>query len=421
MPTTASSLFGLTLLGALALFTVIRPRLALLCFIFFVPVPSLPEWLGFDPRLYWAFFLGACALYAAIVRGEARVPRSAIMAWLAFAGLAAVVLRLNHYGLSGEDLDAAYSFFRYFIAGSLVFFSFWQFINTREEMNSFLLVFTSSVFCVSVEALFEAILSYAEGGGGRIEGLFGNPNYLAGYLALSVSILLLFRNSLRADQMRSRRFLRITIALASLCCVATFSRGGITAIVLAASLNWFLREGSKLTARRIVLALLPVAVTAVALTTAQLMSVRFHVSYSSDPNTTDLAALNQSFEDLTRLEAALYALDLFTQHPVFGSGIGTFAATNYQNTGNFVANHDTYLEILTGTGIVGLLLIARVLWVLAAALTRAQRRSLAPVLGVVLAVGATTDLVQALEFFGALAVAYSFSLYIGMRVGGRIP
>jgi O-antigen ligase len=409
MPTTASSLFGLSLLGALALFSAVRPRLALLCFLFCVPVPSLPEWLGFDPRLYWAFFLGARAVYEGLVRGDVRMPKHAIAAWLGFVGVAALVLRVNHYGIGGEDLESAYSFFRYFIGGSLIFFSFRQFVTTREEMRPFILLFAASVLCVSAEGLFEAGSSYAAGGGGRIEGVFGNPNYLAGFLALSVSILQLLRPFLHADQVRSRRFLRIAIVCAALCCVATFSRGGITALVLAASLNWFLREGSKVTVKRVVLALLPVAITVTALTTAQLMTVRFHVSYSADPGTTDIAALNQSFEDLTRLEAALYAIDLFAQHPVFGSGIGTFAATNYQNTGNYVANHDTYLEILTGTGVVGLLLIFRVLWVLVAALDGAQRRALAPVLGVVLAVGATTDLFQALEFFAVLALAYCFS------------
>jgi hypothetical protein len=419
MPTTASSLFGLTLLGALALVSVARPRLALLCFVFFVPVPSLPEWLGFDPRLYWAFFLGARAVYEGLLRGDARLPAHAIAAWLGFVGLAALVLRVNHYGLSSEDLEAAYSFFRYFIGGSLIFFSFRQFVTNRDEMKPFILVFAASVLCVSGEGLFEAASSYAAGGGGRIEGVFGNPNYLAGFLALSVSILQLLRQFLRTDQVRSRRFLRVAMVSAALCCVATFSRGGITALVLAASLNWFLREGSKVTAKRIVLALLPVAVTVTALTTAQLMTVRFHVSYSADPGTTDIAALNQSFEDLTRLEAALYAVDLFFQHPVFGSGIGTFAATNYQNTGNYVANHDTYLEILTGTGTAGLLLMFRILWVLGAALSPAQRRSLVPVFGVVLAVGATTDLVQAIEFFAVLALAYGFStVYMSARVGG---
>jgi len=409
MPTTATSLFGLTLLGALALFSALRPRLALLCFVFFAPVPALPESLGFDPRLYWAFFLGACALYLSIVRGESRVPGRAAVAWLAFVGLAAIVIWLNRYGLSSEDLEGAYSFFRYFIAGSLVFFSFWQFVTTPEEMKPFIPVFASSVLCVSADGIWEAIQSYASGGGGRIESFFGNPNYLAGFLALSVSILLLLRRGLGADEIWTRRLLMSATITAALCCVATFSRGGITALVLGMALTWCLREGIQLTIKRVLLALLPVAITVVVLTTGQLMTYRFHVTYSDDPNTLDVATVNQSFEDLSRLEAAVYAVDLFSEHPFLGSGIGTFAATNYQNTGNYVANHDTYLEIATGTGLVGLLLFARILWMLAATLSRVQQRLLVAILGVILAVGATTDLMQALEFFVALALAYSFS------------
>jgi|HubBroStandDraft_1064217.scaffolds.fasta_scaffold114968_1 O-antigen ligase len=409
MLTTASSLFGLTLLGALALFTVIRPRLALMCFVFCVPCPGLPDWLGFDPRLYWAFFLGVCALYMSVSRGETKLPRRAVLAWLGFVCLAAIIIWQNHFGLDSEDLESAYSFFRYFIAGSLVFFAFRQLVTTRDEMQGFIPVFAASVLCVSVEGIVEAIRSYAVGGGGRIEGLFGNPNYLAGFLALSVSILLLVRrHGVSPDRVRTRKLLTVAIATAALCCVATLSRGGITALTLGISLHWFFLVNSKMTVKRLVLALVPAVVTVIILTTGQLMSVRFRVTYSDDPNTLDSATINQGVEDLSRLEAALFAIDLFKEHPIFGSGIGTFAATNYKNTGNYVANHDTYLEILTGTGLVGFTLLAGILWALASDLTAWQRRSLGAVFGVTLAVGATTDLMQALEFFAVLALAHSF-------------
>jgi hypothetical protein len=409
MLTSATSLFGLTLLGALALFTVIRPRLALMCFVFCVPCPGLPDVLGFDPRLYWAFFLGVCALYARLTSGEAKLPRLAVLAWLGFVSLAAIIIWQNHFGLDSEDLESAYSFFRYFTAGSLVFFAFRQLVTTREEMLRFIPVFASSVLCVSIEGLWEAIHSYAVGGGGRIEGLFGNPNYLAGFLALSVSILLLLRRyGLTPDRVRTRKLLTVAIAAGTLCCISTLSRGGITALILGISLNWFFLINPTMNLKRLVAALIPAAVTVVILTTGQLMSVRFRVTYSDDPNTLDSATVNQGVEDLSRLEAALYAIDLIEQHPVFGSGIGTFAATNYKNTGNYVANHDTYLEILTGTGVVGFSLLAGILWALAAALTPPQRKSLGAVLGVTLAVCATTDLMQALEFFAVLALAHSF-------------
>ncbi|MGC1684386.1 MAG: O-antigen ligase family protein [Candidatus Acidiferrales bacterium] len=409
MLTSATSLFGLTLLGALAVFTAIRPRPALMCFIFCVPCPGLPDWLGFDPRLYWAFFLGAYAIYLSFSSGESKLPRSAVMAWLGFVALAAIILWQNHFGLAGEDLDNAFSFFRYFIAGSLVFLAFRQLVTTQDEMKRFVPVFALSVLCVGVEGLGEAIYSYAEGGGGRIVGVFGNANYLAGFLALSVSILLLFhRHGLSPGRSRIRTLLRVAIAAATLCCIATFSRGGTTALILGMSLHWFFLINPKMNVKRLVLALIPAALTIVILTTGQLMSVRFRVTYSDDPNTLDTATVNQGVEDLSRLEAALYAIDLFQQHPIFGSGIGTFAATNYKNTGNYVANHDTYLEVLTGTGLVGFALIAGIIWALVSDLTPPQRLSLGAVLGVTLAVGATTDLMQALEFFSVLALAHSF-------------
>jgi len=409
MDLTATSTFGLTLLGALALLTTIRPRWALLCFIFLVPCPALPDWLGFDPRLYWAFFIGAMAIVLSIVRHEFRLPRPAAIAWVFFIAIGALVLWLNPSGLTGDDLDAAYSFFRYFVAGSLVFFAFRQLITTCEEMQRFFTAFAGSVLVVSCEGLSEAIRSYAVGGSGRIAGIFGNPNYLAGFMALSVSVLLLIRHQLTPDRSRMRKFLMVVVVFASLCCVSTLSRGGTTALVLGISLHWFFVINPKMSMRRLVLALVPATLTIILLTTSDLMSYRLQVSYSDDPHTTDVATANQAVEDLSRLEAALFAVDLITQRPTFGSGIGTFAAINYKNTGNYIANHDTYLEILTGTGIIGLLLLVRVLWVLGAQLTSSQTRALAGLLGTTFAVGATMDLMQALEFFALFSVAYCFA------------
>jgi hypothetical protein len=53
-------------------------------------------------------------------------------------------------------------------------------------------------------------------------------------------------------------------------------------------------------------------------------------------------------------------------------------------------------------------LLAGILWALVSDLTPSQRISLGAVLGVALAVGATTDLIQALEFYAVLALAQSF-------------
>ena len=406
MMTSADIVVIIAVSGLLAIFTVLRPRASLLCFLVVVPAPLMPEWLGFDPRLYWAFCLAACAIYRAFVDWDMRLPKEAVRAWLVFVAFAGIVLWLNRSGLSSEDFEGANSFFRYFLAGSLAFLVLRQVLSGPLEIAWATRAFGYSVLLVSLDGIWEAVQSYVTAGEGRIVGLFGNPNYLAAFLALSVTLLI---NVRKQSQKPERRLFGVCIVIASVCCLLTFSRAGITALVVGASLTWLLRPGAKLKARRLALAVFPPMLTVILLTTSQLMSVRYRVTYSDAPESTGIAAANQSVEDLSRFEAALYALNLFADHPILGTGTGTFAARNYQATGNYVATHNTYLEILTGVGLVGFLLLSRLGWKLWQALNSAQQRALSPTIGVFLVIGLTVDLLQSLECFAVAALAYAFA------------
>lgn len=406
MMTPADIVVIIAVTGLLAMFTFLRPQASLLCFLVVVPSPSMPEWLGFDPRLYWAFCLAACAVYRAFVDWDMRLPKEAVRAWLVFVAFAGIVLWLNRSGLSSEDFEGASSFFRYFLAGSLIFLIIRQVLSGPQEIAWATRAFGYSVLLVSLDGIGEAVQSYLSAGEGRIVGLFGNPNYLAAFLAVSVTLLLNVRKQSRKHE---RNLFTACIIIASICCFLTLSRAGITALVMGASLTWLLRPSAILKPRRIALAVLPPALTVILLTTSQLMSVRYSVTFSEAPESTGLAAANQSVEDMSRFEAALYALDLFAEHPIFGSGTGTFAARNYQATGNYVATHNTYLEVLTGVGLVGFLLLSRLGWKLWRALNSAQQRALSPTIGVFLVISLTVDLLQSLECFAVAALAFSFA------------
>ena len=406
MMTSADTVLIIAVSGFLAIFTALRPRASLLCFLLVVPAPLIPEWLGFDPRLYWAFCLAACAIYRAFVDWDSRLPMEAVRAWLVFVTFAGIVLWLNRSGLSSEDFEAANSFLRYFLAGSLTFLVLRQVLSGPREVTWATRAFGYSLLLVSIDGVWEAVQSYVTAGEGRIAGLFGNPNYLAAFLALSVTLLLNIR---KQSQKSDRSLFTFCIFIASICCLLTLSRAGITALVVGASLTWLLRPGVKLKPRRLALAVFPPLVTVILLTTSQLMSVRYRVTYSDVPESAGLAAANQSVEDLSRFEAALYAVNLFAEHPLLGTGTGTFAARNYQATGNYVATHNTYLEILTGVGLVGFLLLSRLGWKLWRALNAAQQRALSPTIGVFLIIGLTVDLLQSLECFAVAALAYSFA------------
>src|ERR1043166_3432337 len=179
MMTSADIVVITAVTGLLAIFTVLRPRASLLCFLVVVPSPSMPEWVGFDPRLYWAFCLAACAIYRAFVDWDLRLPKEAVRAWLIFVVFAGVALWLNRNGLSSEDFEGANSFFRYFLAGSLAFLVLRQLLSGPQEIASATRAFGYSVLLVSLDGIWEAVQSYMTAGEGRIVGLFGNPNYLA--------------------------------------------------------------------------------------------------------------------------------------------------------------------------------------------------------------------------------------------------
>jgi O-antigen ligase len=86
------------------------------------------------------------------------------------------------------------------------------------------------------------------------------------------------------------------------------------------------------------------------LTRSYLASVR---NTHPDAGETRIAAMSQELEDLTRLEALQFSVQQFLEEPVFGVGFSTIAERNYAANGLFVTSHNTYAQVLAGTGLVG--------------------------------------------------------------------
>jgi len=141
---------------------------------------------------------------------------------------------------------------------------------------------------------------------------------------------------------------------------------------------------------------------------AYLFDYRQQVTFSSDPGRADLATASQAEEDFTRLEAALYAVELIGDHPILGSGFGTFAASNYNVNGFYVATHNTWLQLFAGTGAVGTILLGILLAILARSLRKRGRVLYLPVAGCFLVNSLFGDYLQSIDVLTILALMYVF-------------
>ena len=120
----------------------------------------------------------------------------------------------------------------------------------------------------------------------------------------------------------------------------------------------------------------------------------------------DVATAQQAAEDLSRLEAALYAFQLIGEHPVLGSGFGTFPARNYDKNGVYVVTHNTILQALSGTGTLGTVFLGVLLWALAHALRRPGQILYLPVAGCFAVNSLFGDYLQSIDVLAILAVTY---------------
>jgi len=95
-------------------------------------------------------------------------------------------------------------------------------------------------------------------------------------------------------------------------------------------------------------------------------------------------------------------------HPILGSGFGTFAASNYNVNGFYVATHNTWLQLFAGTGAVGTILLGILLAILARSLRKRGRVLYLPVAGCFLVNSLFGDYLQSIDVLTILALMYVF-------------
>lgn len=356
--------------------------------------------MGSDPRWEWAFILGFRSLFA---NGKTHaVNLRLILAAMTFFIVCGVVLRLNVDRIPPDDGAAAWTFFKYFLAGAVFIFAASRFVDSREEAVRVLTFLGIAAAEVALYGIWQGYELFAGGQFDRVGSTLINPNALASFLGMSVIALISTRKLV--DRRGWKIFIWPVIVMASFVVLLSLSRAGIMALLVGFILVWA-TAGGRFTAKR---AAIVGAVASLVLFSSYALVRAYRIGQGAAQLSEGEEArveVAQSMEDFTRYEAATFSLQRWSEHPLFGIGFSTLAAVNYQKNGLYITTHNTILQLFVGTGLFGLALSAYTISQLWKGL-EANRVVFLPAAGFVAINSFFIDLLGALEMMAAISVAY---------------
>lgn len=409
----------LVFLGIILL-TGFAPYWSLLLFVFISPWNTMNDIIGWDPRLGWSVLIAMRAAFEWRNPSQWRIPRTAVWCIVGFAAVAFLGLQIGNREIPADELQSARSIFLNFVIGLCASFAILQLTNTRRRVIQLLNTTVCSLLAASALGLFQASASYMSGQPSpRIPGTIGNPNYFAAYLSLGATCMVLVW---RANAIH-RHLVLIAGAIAVLTCVLTLSRMGIVACFLGIAMASLIKASGRLFNWKLVFALSLAVALSAGLALGYIADIRRSITYSDNERQNQAALLAQGGEDLSRLEALKFSWGVWMDNPVFGAGLSTIAARNYRVNGLFVTSHDTYLQILAGTGAAGGILILCSLISLIRSLPSYARRLMLPAIAQFCVCSFFGDYLQSSELFVLFSVLFALALSIGpnyqlLREGG---
>ena len=390
--------------AALVLFAVAAPYWSILAFVVLSPWSAVHGLIGWDPRVSWSFLLALRASLESLLSKSFHFPRSATWSFWTFALLAILGLQFGTEKVPDAELRSAWIMFLYFLSGAFAGFAIIKLAHDRKKLSRLAIAAALSILVASGVGLLQAAILYSAGEASvRIPGTLDNPNYFAAYLSIAATIMALF-----ARLHVLNRVLALTACLvACVTCLLTFSRMGTVACLVGVTLALFLKRAGRLFDVRLLAAASAVTVIGFGLALGYLAEVRRSLTFSADPGQAEMASMIQEAEDLSRLEAVQFAWRTFEQHPVLGVGINTLAARNQKVKGMYVTTHDTYMQVLAGTGIAGFLLMATIVISLGKSLPRETRRYLLPFFAVLCLCSFFGDFLQSIDIFVLFAILFA--------------
>jgi O-antigen ligase len=390
----------LAILAFLFGITIAKPRWSLYLIVLSAPLLTVYQLVGWDPRVWVACLL---AIRVALTASGAQVLNNIklIAAVALYFAVAEVVLQVRSSGLPSDDAGSAQMAFIYFLAGVLFAFAASQLMQNILHLTRALICVVIAVAYTTGYALWEKFAPSSGPQLVRIGSTLINANYLGAYTSLCAITLLMARRLV--DRRSWRLLIAAGVLLSATAVFLSLSRASALALAPALVLPWATR-GSKINAKRIFVAVaISVLMMAILATVIRGIRVESGGADAASQRKTDIA---QGLDDFTRYEAATYSLETWSKHPLFGVGFMLFSGINYQDTGFNLSTHDTVLELLVGTGLVGMVLLAYIAAQLWKKLSKAGRFTFLPVIIGFFINSLFGDFAHALELTTLVSIAY---------------
>lgn len=243
------------------------------------------------------------------------------------------------------DRTASISAWPKIITYVLLFYLVVNNINTREKIRRVAII----IICVGAFLSIFGLIEYLKGIDGSkafITATYGKHNHFAGYLemAIPVTIGMLYTMT----ETGKRIILGYTIMLMVVALILSLSRGGCAAVVISMCVMGILLSRTGHFTRKVWLPLTFLSVVFVAL-----------AIIGTNPITKKVLQTRKQMEDLTnygRVKTWRGTINIIKDHPISGTGVGTFAAVfpRYQPPDfrlRDVYAYNDYLHMISETGI----------------------------------------------------------------------
>ncbi len=207
--------------------------------------------------------------------------------------------------------------------------------------------------------------------GGRSAGLMSNPNGAALIYGIAICILLPAIAAVRSIAVRVIFVLVLIVMLYG--AVSTASRGGALGCVAPMIyFAWFYR-GTIARKPLLILFLLALVAVGAAFLPARLAKTEMGKRWMLAAEVLSGESGQREGSVEHRIALKYKALRVAVEHPFTGVGIGNFTPYVFRTQGETQSTHDTYLDVLVGTGVPGLVLYYSIFvwsWVIAGRLRK---------------------------------------------------
>jgi len=305
-------------------------------------------------RVHWIFAIALAVVVGTNIFLRKKIPAEVRQG--KFWACVALFYLINVFATMGSKFPAVSAKFMIILAAGYLLVALGMIVVDRKGFSETLpKVIVGSVFISSALALLGSVFNlslFVSSESGRVIGAAPDPNNMSLMIIFSLPLAAYFLLTARRPLARLAWMLIIGVDVAAI--VATFSRGG--AVILFLSLVLMLWEFRQLIAPRnlgLLFGLGGLAVAIFLILTPESYMQRVKSLRAAD-----------DFSLRRRTSYLVVARDLVAQRPFLGSGPDTFApryartetgrAFKRKNSSGERKAHNTYIEVLVGSGVIGL-------------------------------------------------------------------